>query len=693
MKTSHEMAQSVLERRDRILRRRRILKTSFGAVAGVSAVAAALVVTLNISRPRGVDLIDPGTVSQPINPDVSGNDLVPSEAEEPQYLYNDVKIRKDAGAGSIDSYDLLVDHLEIYSGNMNFYEFTITKQYTSDEAVELTGSDIFLSGSTLFSAHISYDHLSGSEENMDILLAQAGNAESQIENSPLYGIGETYAAFLSGFDPESWNVACPELIFALNDDTKCLHINAEQIKLETPDGVQLGEEIPADEQYVCTTTSNNPVRYVRKYDIAELSDFLRSDWISRGLYAENALQSYTEFSNADIPDIPPSERGTEAMGARNILFDTKQAGDFSILLAGDYVSTDNEGHPGMVNCFHFGIQIYDGKTVSELSGAHFDLGLVGYWVYTDRLSDYMSVFQFGENYIIVLRYYEGYNSCKAAFFAIKDGKFYPELMGDYSAATGEQMGVTTLLSENLSVDEEACTITDMDNGISYVFDFDAISDTFTKPHYTAVKVENADREEISGQLSEMWLKKWAEISANSDFVLPQVSVFSLDLRNGSRLIGFVYPEYKSYGAVFYRISGDMVTELGSEMCGSHFVLLQNSSGQYLYMVRNSPGGAMNEESLYIDRYYYRITETSLEPVLSIGRQLYKEEPVDWYVYENGDTTHISVEEYENLTASAAPDCTIADTAELDNDGDYKVDEYCAFEDDPEGLKAAVLSVI
>ena len=200
MKTSHEMAQSVLKKRDRILRRRRILTASIGTAAGITAVAAALAVTFNLNRPRGVDLIDPGTVSQPSGPDISDLSPVNGSSVEvpPEYPYNDVEIREDSGTGSPDSYESLMEQLQVYSGNMNLFEFTITEQYTPEEAVELTGTDIFSSSSTLFSAHISYDYLSGSKKNMDILLAQAGTAESQVKNYPLYGVGKTYIAFLSG---------------------------------------------------------------------------------------------------------------------------------------------------------------------------------------------------------------------------------------------------------------------------------------------------------------------------------------------------------------------------------------------------------------------------------------------------------------------------------------------------------------
>lgn len=693
MKTSHEMAQSVLKKRDRILRRRRILTASIGTAAGITAVAAALAVTFNLNRPRGVDLIDPGTVSQPSGPDIS--DLSPvngSSVEVPplEYPYNDVEIREDSGTGSPDSYESLMEQLQVYSGNMNLFEFTITEQYTPEEAVELTGTDIFSNSSTLFSAHISYDYLSGSKKNMDILLAQAGTAESQVKNYPLYGVGKTYIAFLSGFNKDSWNVACPELVFFLNSGI-CTHIKAEQIKFVTSDGVQLGKEIPEDMQYLYTTTSNNPVRYVREYDITELSDFLRSDWISRKLYSETAPQGYTDFASADIPDITPEDRGLQAMGTRNVLLDTKQAGAFSVLLVGDYVTTDNAGHSGMISCFDFGVQIYDGNTVSNLAGAHSGAGAGDYWIYTDRFSDYMDVFQFGDNYIIALRYYDTDGARYTIFIAIKDGTFYPELIGDYSAVTGVQLDVTTWLSKNYSVDVDSCTITDNDSGISYVFDFDAISDTFTRPHYTAVK--SAGNEAVSDRLAEMWLNKWTEITASMDLLLPKVSVFGFELSDGSRLVAFVYPNYKSYGAVFYRISGSDITELGNETCGSDFELLENSSGQYLHTTIRFAGGVMNADSIYVDDSYYLITESSLDPVLRVGKELYNEEAVYWSVYENEESVSVTAEEYENLIKSALPECPAVSAASLDKDGDYKIDDFCAFEDDTHGLKTAILSAL
>lgn len=175
--------------------------------------------------------------------------------------------------------------------------------------------------------------------------------------------------------------------------------------------------------------------------------------------------NYCDFKAADIPNIPQEQRGIEAQGAENVLFTTKQADDFSLLLVGNYVSTDTENYPEMVNCFDMGIALLEGETVGETFKAPSEfngVGQGGYWLYTDKLSDYLSLYRFGENYIILFRYYDSEYNSHAAFYAIKDKVVYPCLMGDYSAIGGEQMAIVTELSENLSVNEECCTITDKD---------------------------------------------------------------------------------------------------------------------------------------------------------------------------------------------------------------------------------------
>lgn len=165
------------------------------------------------------------------------------------FIYNDVTIRNDESTGSPKSYSELVDFLEPYADNMNFVRFSIEKQYSPDKAAGLIGEKLS-KVSTLFDALIDYDYLNNTEVDMNILLVQAGNAESQYANCPLYGIGDVYAAFLSGFDPNSWNVACPELLFAISSNTNCYHINAEEIIFTDEIGNDIGKSISEENQIV-----------------------------------------------------------------------------------------------------------------------------------------------------------------------------------------------------------------------------------------------------------------------------------------------------------------------------------------------------------------------------------------------------------------------------------------------------------
>lgn len=201
------------------------------------------------------------------------------------------------------------------------------------------------------------------------------------------------------------------------------------------------------------------------------------------------ISNYCKFESANIPNIPENERGIKAQGAENVILDTKQTEDLMLLLIGNFVSNDNENYPGMVNCFDFGVALSDETNVGDVYGApsEFIGGIQGgYWLYEEKLSDYISVHKFKEYYIIVFRYYDFDNNSLATFYAIKDGVIYPMLMGDYSESGVEQLAVVTELSENIAIDEDNFAIKDIDNGRLYIFDFDMIGETFKGAHYAVV---------------------------------------------------------------------------------------------------------------------------------------------------------------------------------------------------------------
>lgn len=214
----------------------------------------------------------------------------------------------------------------------------------------------------------------------------------------------------------------------------------------------------------------------------------------KSLHKTEPLSDYIVFELAKIPDIVQNQKGIQAQGVEKVILDVKQVDSLLILLIGDFVSTDNDTYPGMINCFELSIAISDGINIGEICKAPAEFNGVeqgGYWIYTERLSDYINIYKFEENYIVVFRSFDCDDVSHAAFYAIKQGVMYPMLMGDYSAVGGEPLAVVTKLSENISVDYNKCSIKDIDNGIMYIFDFDLIDDSFIDSHYVVVPFANS----------------------------------------------------------------------------------------------------------------------------------------------------------------------------------------------------------
>lgn len=462
MKSSHEMTVSVLEKRGRILRRRRILIASAGALAGTAVAAAALVVMLNVNRPQGVDLVAPGSVT-----DTSLNEIVSSAAEG----------TGDAGPQENDETEY--NFVPVLTEDEIEYMGIPYKDLTADQFIQLWAQCTRECNVQRLYV-ITYDNNSYTDENGEPIEDTRSLSEQFCrENAQqlLVWAGRGIMPYRFA-DVELVELEDAPAGYYSNDNGEELHYAI------TYRNIGSYYDYGAADSGVTTSwiTLKKINGYWKMGIMMSSSPYFFDPQQSTGYTLETAgLKNYVY---ADIPDVSPEERGIEAVGAENILLDTKQAGEYSVFLVGDHVTTDDSGHPGMINCFKFGVELYDGSTAGKLAGGAFDLGQGGYWIYTDRLSDYTDVFQFGDNYIVVLRYYDSDGSCRAVFHAIKDGVLYPMLMGDYSAVTGVQIGTTTWLSENLSSDQGSCTITDADNKISYSFDFDAIGDTFTDPHYT-----------------------------------------------------------------------------------------------------------------------------------------------------------------------------------------------------------------
>lgn len=515
MKTSHEMTQNVLKKRNKILRRRHILTTSFVALAGTGAVAGALLLTMNIAKPQGVDLVDSG---------LAGNStpLVIAVNDDPLDLLGCTKNEKGELHIAIElwqvseNYDLF---REYFFGTWESSDNTFEEQLVIDDSEKA-----FLVNNIDFRFQ---DFYIISEEVLAFVIH--GNAESELfwldTNSPdtmyyePFNGDNMYAVSVDNHETAVYSkttapVNTPEnnflSIYKLREISRDYGIDSDMLlNIEYNDKtktlmhddwyqfypVYLISE--AENELVFRTKVGNiatevelPIVYTLSkngdtWQVTDLSVEGEDDYLT------TPLSDFTQLNAAEIPEITPEERGTQAMGTRNVLLDTKQAGELSVLLIGDHVNADSSSHPGMINCFTYGIALSDGNKVGELCGASpqfTEVAQGGFWLYTDRLSDYVNVFRFGDNYILALRYYDDDGHSLASFYAIKGDVIYPTLMGDYTPVGGAQLTIVTPLSENLTADPENNTITDTDTRRSFTFDFDAISDTFTSAHYVVNEV-------------------------------------------------------------------------------------------------------------------------------------------------------------------------------------------------------------
>lgn len=228
-------------------------------------------------------------------------------SENTQMSY-ETEIMDNPGSGEPTCYEELRDGYLVSFENLSFISYEITAVYSPEEAYELTGNDIFTGTTTLYNAHVFYDHLLNTDVDYYINIAHAGNAEKQLLGKPMYEKGMRFVSAVFG-DKESWRVPVGELEFLLieeNGTEKAYHIGADKAALDSYYGVAdelLPEEalppdenqhpyniwLPVEEALAETEKRmyfgavNNPMLFVSKSDVGELVEFIRNDWFNAGI--------------------------------------------------------------------------------------------------------------------------------------------------------------------------------------------------------------------------------------------------------------------------------------------------------------------------------------------------------------------------------------------------------------------------
>lgn len=223
------------------------------------------------------------------------------------------------------------------------------------------------------------------------------------------------------------------------------------------------------------------------------------------------------------------------------------------------------------------------------------------------------------------------------------------LMADYSCADEIPIGA----SESLVLDSE---IDAKDNGshIEVSFVGGRIAQIGNAPmRYILNTAGLRDDETVYSEgLARKWNKKWNSINSNNAMVTPKVSLYTCQMGD-DWLAVMVYPTYKSYAAVCYRLSGGKITELGSVApCGLDFEVLKKGSDFILHTTAKVPftSGPNAETSTDMLDNFYKVGKKSIK---LLGGFEY-DDLNNWAVLEGDEYIKVAESEYtERMTALIA----------------------------------------
>lgn len=188
---------------------------------------------------------------------------------------------------------MLQDYIKCYK-EVNFVKYKILYQYTPNEAVEITQNSIFQNTSTLYKVLITYDYLNQKDVNIEANVSKAGTATNQIENDPMYLIGQTYASPLLYVDNSRYTSlsALTFGIYEINGTEFAFHIKFDNINLLNESYDNLNLEVLDNEKSIVTSTKNNPVKFTQKSLADELGSYIREDWSFRGYVFEDLTEAF-----------------------------------------------------------------------------------------------------------------------------------------------------------------------------------------------------------------------------------------------------------------------------------------------------------------------------------------------------------------------------------------------------------------
>ena len=229
------------------------------------------------SEESSLDIETEEILSKPLN----SSDYVLNANFTP--IYDEVKFFDVPATGIVTSYEGLLEYISSYK-DISFVEYEIISKFSPEEAIEITGDNVYEHTATLYQAHIYYDYLHDTPVDMAIYIGKTGTSYQQLDGDPPYVIGQKLISAIIGFD-EAYCSAIPELnfyVYNVNGIDLAYHVGAENVSVQSAALVNLDMELLDSERFVITTTANNPVKFTQKSTVEDLTHFIKQDWEARG---------------------------------------------------------------------------------------------------------------------------------------------------------------------------------------------------------------------------------------------------------------------------------------------------------------------------------------------------------------------------------------------------------------------------
>lgn len=217
------------------------------------------------------------------------NEVVNTPEAGKAYYDNEFK-GTTQNTGAPMSYEDVMDMLKVGEEHGeyidSFFLVETIKALSLDECAELAGWTEDYADRTVYKVNVLKDLISGEDVNRtEYIFVSMGNIQWQNSGDPIYAPGEKFTVVLAkpqdGFD----FLRTPGSFMFRYDVVESSAGDIELYARSNPIHAQKLDSAGDIDTQIITSTTLNPAKYTQKIDLAELVEFLKTDWQEREVSA------------------------------------------------------------------------------------------------------------------------------------------------------------------------------------------------------------------------------------------------------------------------------------------------------------------------------------------------------------------------------------------------------------------------